>query len=229
MRYLAVGDIHGCCRALVNLAAFVPFESDDVVITLGDYVDRGPQSRDVLDWLIAFRASHHLIALRGNHDVMMVQARDNPLDMPFWLGFGGMETLVSYGRDGEPATLLDVPAAHWDFLENACVRYHEIDTHFFVHANAEPNAPLAQQADRILYWQRFGHPAPHPSGKVMVCGHTAQANGWPLHAGHAVCLDTKVYETGWLTCLDVATGVFWQANEDGQARLGDLADLPISV
>ena len=77
MRNLAVGDIHGCIKALTTLAAFVPFQREDLVITLGDYVNRGPDTCAVLDWLINYRKQGQLITLRGNHEIMMLQARDN--------------------------------------------------------------------------------------------------------------------------------------------------------
>jgi Calcineurin-like phosphoesterase len=229
VRHLAVGDIHGCYRALVNLAAFVPFEPDDVVITLGDYVDRGPQSRDVLDWLIAFRQANQLVALRGNHDIIMMDACSAPWFMGNWFAMGGDATLRSYAKGEEEPAPEDVPVSHLRFLDEVCKPYFETATHFFVHANVNPKLPLNKQEETDLYWRKFDNPKPHVSGKTMICGHTAQASGWPLNAGHAVCLDTKVYATGWLTCLDVASGVFWQANEDGQTRQGDLADLPISA
>ena len=69
MRYLAVGDIHGCFTALTSLAAYVPFRDDDLLITLGDYVNRGPDSCAVLDWLIRRQRHGKLVPLRGNHEV----------------------------------------------------------------------------------------------------------------------------------------------------------------
>src|SRR5260370_27821692 len=77
VRYLAVGDIHGCFQALTALAASVPFQPEDVIITLGDYVNRGPNSCAVLDWLIAYQRRGKLVALRGNHELMMLQARES--------------------------------------------------------------------------------------------------------------------------------------------------------
>src|SRR5262249_22446677 len=77
MRHLAIGDVHGCLTALRRLAEFVPFDpGEDVLVTLGDYVDRGPDSRGVLDWLIAYKGKGKLVPLRGNHEVMMLAARD---------------------------------------------------------------------------------------------------------------------------------------------------------
>ena len=77
MRYLAVGDIHGCFTALSTLAAFVPFKHEDVVVTLGDYVNRGPNSRAVLEWLIDYQRGGKLVPLRGNHELMMRLAFNN--------------------------------------------------------------------------------------------------------------------------------------------------------
>lgn len=85
MRHLAVGDIHGCLKSLRTLAEFVPFKPDDVLITLGDYVDRGPDSRGVLDWLIDYQQRGNLIPLRGNHEVMMLDAREDDTALREWL------------------------------------------------------------------------------------------------------------------------------------------------
>jgi serine/threonine protein phosphatase 1 len=77
MRYLAIGDIHGCFTALRTLAEFVPIGPEDRLITLGDYVDRGPDSAAVIDWLIHREEQGGLVAIRGNHEVMMMLARRN--------------------------------------------------------------------------------------------------------------------------------------------------------
>jgi serine/threonine protein phosphatase 1 len=220
VRYLAVGDIHGCFRALTALADYVPFSPDDVLITLGDYVDRGPDSYAVLDWLIARLGRGQLVPLRGNHDLMMLSARDSDAAFKEWLHNGGDTTLASYSPFGDAGRLADVPDEHWHFLEHETRAWFETDTHFFVHANAYPDLPLEDQPDFMLYWEQVRDQPPHRSGKVMVCGHTAQKSGLPLDLGHAVCIDTRVYgDGGWLTCLDVATGRFWQANESGETRV----------
>jgi serine/threonine protein phosphatase 1 len=216
MRYLAVGDIHGCFRALKTLADFVPFGADDVLITLGDYVDRGPDSYAVLDWLLAWKQRGRLVALRGNHEVMMLQARQSEDDLHSWLGVGGDATLASYSPLGDAGRLLDVPNSHWQFLEEDLCPWFETDTHFFVHANAYPDCSLAEQPDFMLYWESFDKPRPHESGKIMVCGHTPQKSGEPRNIGHAVCIDTWAYGRGWLTCLDVGSGTYWQANQRGE-------------
>ena len=82
----AIGDIHGCYRALTTLVESMPFETDDRLITLGDYVDRGLQSREVIDWLIERQSSGRLTAaLQGNHDRMMLAARNLSGEVDVWL------------------------------------------------------------------------------------------------------------------------------------------------
>jgi serine/threonine protein phosphatase 1 len=221
---LAVGDIHGCYRALITLAAFVPFESDDCLVTLGDYVDRGPDSCAVLDWLIAWQKRGRLVPLRGNHEIMMLLAREGEEPLRGWLNCGGDAALASYSPFEDGGRLVDVPDAHWQFLEEQLRGWYETPTHFFVHANAYSGLPLPEQPDLMLYWEKFNDPPPHESGKIMVCGHTPQPSGIPRNIGHAVCIDTWVYRKGWLTCLDVDSGKYWQANQRGETRSGQLPE-----
>jgi serine/threonine protein phosphatase 1 len=218
MRYLAVGDIHGCFKALTTLAAFVPFQPEDWLITLGDYVNRGPNSCAVLDWLISRKQRGNLVALRGNHELMMLQARESEEGFQRWLDYGGAATLASYSPFGDAGRLVDIPEEHWRFLEDETRGWFETATHFFVHANAYPDCPLDEQPDFMLYWEKFADPPAHESGKIMVCGHTSQKSGLPRSVGHAVCIDTWAYGKGWLTCLDVGSGKYWQANEQGETR-----------
>ena len=217
MRTLAIGDIHGCLDALNLLLQRVDLRAEDRVIALGDYVDRGPDSRGVMDKLIQLHETGQLVALRGNHDAMMLDARKS-YGRGLWLGVGGRETLQSYGvACPETFTIGDVPDRHWRFLEEELIDWYEIDTHFFVHAGVYHDIPLNEQPEDVLLWEKLRDPLPHVSGKIMVCGHTKQNSGVPLNLGHAVCIDTGVYEAdGWLTCLDVRTGQYWQANQRGQ-------------
>lgn len=218
MRTLAIGDIHGCAGALDALLDEVKLQPDDTLVTLGDYVGRGPDSRGVLDRLLALRGRCRLVCLRGNHDQMMLDARRDPRARAEWLQVGGAETLDSYG-----GSLAAVPAAHWDFLKSRCVDCWETETHFFVHGNASPNVPLAKQPRSVLYWERFDRARPHQSGKIMVCGHTSQKDGLPRNLGYAVCIDTWPLGA-WLSCLDVGSGIVWQADFDGDRRQWQIAD-----
>jgi len=241
MRTLAIGDIHGCLTALERLLAEVRPQADDLVVTLGDYVDRGPDSRGVIERLLQLGTECQLVALRGNHDFMMLEARrarldadnwrrdpirltdptyhpraDVPSEEKEWLACGGRQTLVSYSQGG---TLRDVPEEHWHFLEQTCVDWYETATHLFVHANAYPDMPLADQPEYMLHWEKMLAPRQHVSGKILICGHTSQRSGLPRNWGHTVCIDTWVYgAAGWLTCLDVDTGQYWQANQSGETN-----------
>ncbi len=225
-RTLAIGDIHGCYDALRTLVEFVGVTDDDLIVTLGDYVDRGPDSKQVLELLMLRESNGLLIPLRGNHDEMMCAARHDRFQIFPWTAVGGAETIESYLRDSKASGFDAVPDSHWDFLENRCLPYHETETHIFVHAGVDPDLPMEEQEEETLYWRRFADDGPHCSGKVVICGHTAQDSGRPLNFGHSVCIDTWVYGDGWLTCLDVATGDYWQARQfSSETRSGNLADL----
>ena len=224
MRILAIGDIHGCSRAFVVLLDAVQPQRDDLIITLGDYVDRGPDPAGVIERLLRLKKTHRLVSLRGNHELMLLAKRGDKAGAGRPLLSGG-QGLGAYSIPTGDGNLVEVPVpdSHWDFLEGDCVNYFETDRYFVVHANADPDVALADQPDYMLFWVPFYKPAPHRSGKVMVCGHTGQLSGVPANLGHAVCIDTRAYGGGWLTCLDVETGEYWQANQAGQCRKGRLS------
>jgi serine/threonine protein phosphatase 1 len=221
MRTLVIGDIHGCLTALDALLAAVAPQADDRIVALGDYVDRGPNSRGVIERLLELGRQHKLVSLRGNHEWMMLEAREGDFD--FWWSFGGQETLESYRVFGREDWAEKIPYEHWRFIERTCVDYYETETHVFTHAGLNPHVPLAEQDNYSLCWQKLDPFAPpHVSGKTVICGHTAQPSGQPRNLGHTVCIDTWVYGEGWLTCLEVETGRYWQADEQGQRREGKL-------
>jgi len=200
------------------LADVVSIRPDDLIVTLGDYVDRGPNSAAVLDWLIAKSKANTLVALRGNHEIMMLRARDDESQIREWLANGGDTTLSSYSPLGDPGRLIDVHDEHWDFLANRCRDWYETDSHILVHANAYADMSLDEQPEFMLFWEQFDNPPRHQSGKIMVCGHTPQKSGRPKNLEHAICIDTWAHGKGWLTCLDTATGRYWQANQRGEQR-----------
>ena len=223
MRTLAIGDIHGCLRALDALLEVVSPQPDDVLVTLGDYVDRGPDVKGALDRLLALSRRCRHVPLIGNHDLLMLAARNNPEKYLDWFQVGGKETLHSYGADLHWDLFVNaVPLEHWRFLEESCLRYHETSTHFFVHANVYPDMPLDEQPEYMLCWEKLdpANSRPHDSGKIMICGHTAQKAGRPLALEHAICIDTWAFGGGWLTCLDVEKSAYWQANQKGETRIG---------
>ena len=221
-RTLAIGDVHGCLTALDTLLGFVQPQPADRLVFLGDYVDRGPDSKGVLDRLLELKRMAEVVCLRGNHEIMMLGARQGRDDYRFWLACGGLEAMQSYAGPDGVMTLDDIPEAHWHFVRHGCKDWHETETHVFVHANLHPDKPLDEQGTDWLHWQaliRDRH-KPHQSGKTMVCGHSEQRDGMPLRVLGAVCIDTWAYGDGWLTCLDVESGEYWQANELGQTRAG---------
>jgi serine/threonine protein phosphatase 1 len=212
-RTIAIGDIHGCSRALDRLLADVDPRPVDTVVTLGDYVDRGPDSKGVLDRLIDLSGRTKLIPLRGNHELMLLEAHKLGEDRYLWLECGGQATLDSYG-----GTFDDISADHKEFIRSMCVDWFECATHFFVHANAQPDMPLDAQPESELFWQPFFDRGPHENGKIMVCGHTQQRSGVPLNVGHAICLDTWAYGDGFLSALDICSGRVWQSSQRGERR-----------
>jgi serine/threonine protein phosphatase 1 len=222
MRTVAIGDIHGCALAFRALLDAVAPGPDDRVVTLGDYVDRGPDSRSVLNRLIRLEEECRLVAILGNHDEMLLQASRGHYSS-IYLGMGGLATLTSYGGSG-PNDIALIPHEHIAFLER-CVDSFEIDTHIFVHASYVSHLPMCQQPVLALRWEslRDEVPAPHHSGKVVIAGHTSQRNGEILDLGHIKCIDTCCYGGGWLTALNVRSGQIWQTNQAGELRTGQLS------
>jgi serine/threonine protein phosphatase 1 len=205
-RTIAIGDIHGCATAFRALLKAVDPKSDDLVVTLGDYVDRGPDSRSVMELMLELAGCCRLVPLLGNHDEMLLEARSSDATRQFWLECGGRATLASYGA------LESIPAEHLKFLAE-CPSYFETDTHFFVHGNYDPELPLDQQTGHVLRWLslRQSVPGPHVCGKIAVVGHTPQKT--ILNLGHLIGIDTGCCYGGLLTALDVGSGHVWQQAE----------------
>jgi serine/threonine protein phosphatase 1 len=155
------------------------------------------------------------LPLRGNHEEMLLAAREGRSDLQYWLKFGGRDTLASYGLGEEPKR---IPADHVRFIQS-CRDYFESIRHFYVHAYYEPHLPLYQQNWNALRWASLPPiPEPHCSGKIAIVGHTPQKTGEILDLGFLKCIDTFCHRGGWLTALEVNTRQVWQANEAGQLR-----------
>lgn len=213
-RTIAIGDIHGCSAALRALVAAIEPKPNDTLVALGDYVDRGPDSRGVLDQLLALEKRCRLVPLLGNHEIMLLDALTNPTVVEPWKECGGKETLASYG-----GKLSNVPDEHWNFIRR-CRRFYETANHFFVHANYDADLPLDEQPDYLLFWEHLmlHTPRPHDNGKIAIVGHTSQRLGNVLDGGHVICIDTFCHGGGWLTALDVDRGTIWQADQRGRLR-----------
>ena len=216
-RTIAIGDVHGCAVALSALLERLRPTPRDTIVLLGDYVDRGPDSRAVLERLVALARQCTVVPILGNHEEMLLASRCDTDALQGWLRCGGVATLDSYGHGTHPQSL---PADHLAFLES-CLPYFETDGHVFVHANYEPDLPLAQQSPLMLRWCSLRDSMPqrrHISGKTVVLGHTPQENGDVLDRDFFVCIDTYCYGGGWLSAMDVDRKTVWQANNAGQIR-----------
>jgi serine/threonine protein phosphatase 1 len=215
-RTIAIGDIHGCATALAALLQAVAPTGSDTIVLLGDYVDRGLNSAEVLEMLVELVSRCHVVPLIGNHEIMMVNALQNKREVEVWCCNGGLPTIHSYG-----GRLQNIPAHHITFL-NHCVRYYETESHFFVHASYIPNLPLERQPGEALFWTHIldQPPGPHLSGKKAIIGHTPQEDFEIRDFGHGAIIDTFCVGGGWLTALDIESEQVWQTDNFGTLRTG---------
>lgn len=209
-RTFAIGDIHGCRTALAVLSQSLELQPDDRVILLGDIVDRGPDSRGVIEDLLDLQNVCQMVFIRGNHEEMMLDALDSRDQFDCWMMVGGQEAMESYHND-----VKNIPPQHREFVQSSC-DYYETPTEIFVHANLEPGIALQKQTPQWLRWQHLtGWEYPHESGKRVICGHTVQREGIPFSQNGWVCLDTGAYRGNPLTCLEVETNIVHRADEEG--------------
>ncbi len=215
-RLIAIGDVHGCVHALdVVLDAIEP-AADDRLVFLGDLIDQGKESREVLERIIRLKRECQVVLIRGNHEEMMYAAWASEGALRYWENCGGVTTLNSYRFGG---TLADVSAEHWALLDT-CVPYFETDDFIFTHANYLADLAMDEQPEYTLRWALFDPPKeqPHFSGKTVVVGHTEQKNSEVLDLGFAICIDTACWKYGWLTALDAQARDVWQASRWGVLR-----------
>lgn len=232
----AIGDIHGFSLAFSRLLDTIQPEHDDMIVTLGDYIDRGPDSRGVLDRVIRLKKECQLKTLRGNHEQMLLDllarekngtlytpiwksffSKKQELQLKDWLDLGGRQTLQSYG----PLTtrISQIPQEHLDFMASTEL-YFETADFLFMHAAYVAELEMAAQPQEMLLYHRLrvSVPGPHISGKKAYVGHSAQKSGEILDCGHLVCIDTRLYGGGWLTAVEVQTGETLQVDAGGRFR-----------
>lgn len=212
-----VGDIHGradCLEEIFERIDRDPSRGDfdrTLEIYLGDYVDRGPDSKKVISLLIERVQSGAVLPLLGNHEAILMEALQDVNVVHGWRTMGGLETMMSYGADvrlplseahieAMHEQWLDVfPDSHREFLSNLMVTAQEGD-YFFVHAGVKPGTALPDQAKQDLIWIRDEFLESHRwHGKVIVHGHTPVER--PEFLPHRINIDTGAYLTGNLTCL----------------------------
>ncbi|MFM7114913.1 MAG: metallophosphoesterase, partial [Planctomycetota bacterium] len=149
-RTFVVGDIHGCSTALEAVLCASGFAGNDILITLGDMIDRGPNTRGVLDFLMRLLGERRLIPIRGNHEVMMQHALDSGRDSQ-WFASGGLQTLESFGLASNKAWRSCLPMDYRSFIVHDCVDYWEDERFIFTHAGLEAGLGLADQPHSTLF------------------------------------------------------------------------------
>lgn len=215
-RIYAVGDIHGRADLLARMAELIEADCRSRpiggagTVFLGDYVDRGPDSRGVIGRLAAGDFPTPIVALRGNHESLFLQFMQGPVDIPYYDQLGGAATLGSYSIDLHRFARLDaearddllraaIPAEHLAFVETTRLSLVAGD-YFFCHAGVRPGVPLAAQSEEDLMWIRAEFLSSAADfGKVVVHGHTPVRT--PEVRPNRINVDTKAFASGILTAV----------------------------
>lgn len=217
--FIAIGDVHGRADLLFALDPLIEAEASGLpVVFLGDYVDRGEQSREVLEMLMAVTQAdpQRITCLMGNHERMMLDVLDEPeTHTARWLRNGGLQTLASFGVQPPQGAqtnldaLFDMRAALAEAMGPAMIDWlrarpltWQSGNVWAVHAGADPAQPMAAQAEQVLLW---GHPGfrrqPRTDGQWVIHGHTIVDT--PQAAAGRIAIDTGAYATGHLTAAIV--------------------------
>lgn len=211
-----IGDIHGCSDELACLLEELPLEPSDRLVFLGDYIDRGPDSKGVISYLAEWqrKGEQEMIFLKGNHEDMFLSY----LGLPgrygeMFLFNGGGATLASYGvspRDATPESILSaIPAAHLRFFQGLRT-YYLAESYLCVHAGIHPSRPLNQQIEEELLWIRDEFIlSPHSLPYTVLFGHTPQ-RAVLFHLPYKIGLDTGLVYGNDLSCLEVTEKVLYQ-------------------
>lgn len=214
-RTYAIPDLHGRWDLLEIALGEIEAEAPGTIVFLGDYIDRGPQSREIVECLIdGPRPGWRWIVLKGNHEDMLVRTLIGEAGPKRWVDNGGDATLRSYGHpEGGEYQPGFVPVSHIAFLQSLPLRHRDLHR-FYVHAGVDPNLPLDAQDEHTMLWSRYpedyteGH-----SGFHVVHGHQPYADG-PLCFSGRTDLDTMAYATSRLV-----VGVFDDAVPGGPVDL----------
>jgi len=217
LRIFAVGDVHGRLDLLEKLLDLIaqdlhakpPLEA--TIVFLGDYIDRGPDSAGVVSLLAQGELPAPAVALRGNHEAVLLQFLEDPEILREWRHWGGLETLASYGVDARVAlrdrTFEPAREALWRALPREHLAFYletrlsfESGDYFFCHAGVRPGLPLHRQDEHDLLWIRDDfNTFEGPHEKVIVHGHTPVEA--PLDLPNRIAVDTGAYASGVLSCV----------------------------
>jgi len=207
-KLFAIGDVHGCSEELRALIRQLPLDQDATLIFLGDYVDRGPDSKGVIDTVLDLSELYNVIALKGNHEWLLEQFLAKPGSPTASGNFilnGGSATLASYSTNGAEYS---IPSAHREFLSGLKL-FHETATHFFVHAGIPPTYDFQSSIDektahQFLWIRNVFLDSRVQWPKVVVHGHTPVPQ--PELLPNRINLDTGCVFGRRLTAMDIATG-----------------------
>jgi serine/threonine protein phosphatase 1 len=217
LRIYAVGDIHGRLDLLNRLLSKIEIDmavrpaKRPVFVFLGDYIDRGPSSRETIDRLIEHSETHECVFLKGNHEALAMKCLSDRSLFDRWLRLGGMETLMSYGLSSETLTrrvqIVEMQSAFHSAMPQEHFRFFRdmqssfvCGDFFFAHAGVRPNVELSRQKESDLLWIRDEFLSSNDDfGKVIVHGHTPTDE--IEVKSNRINIDTGAFATGRLTCL----------------------------
>lgn len=205
MKIFAIGDIHGKVHKLRNLVDKLSLDNESTLIFLGDYIDRGKHSFEVIEYLLYLDRRYNCIFLKGNHEDMFMDFMSG-INETIFIQNGGRETIESYekhGYDINPHTdYMDryIPGVHIKFYQSL-KNYYQTDDYIFIHAGLLDNLPLEKQPVETLLWERYSFiNSDFDWGKKVIFGHTPNKEIFIMH--NKICIDTGAYyEDGKLTCV----------------------------
>jgi serine/threonine protein phosphatase 1 len=221
----AIGDVHGeltKLKTLLGLCLDAAQGEAARFIFLGDYIDRGPQSKEVVDTVIDFTktARGEVICLLGNHEALALAALPGGLPETRWFAFGGMATIHSY----RVSAARELPSEHLDWFRSLPSMYDD-GRRLFVHAGIDPERPLTEQVDKALLWIREPFlSGTRDYGRLIVHGHTPLFSGKPALYPNRLDIDTGAAYGGPLTAAvfdsdEVAPIEFLQALDGASRRI----------
>lgn len=206
----AIGDIHGCMDKLNALMKKIDINfHSDLLIFLGDYIDRGPCSYEVVSYLIDLKNQHeNIIFLKGNHEEMLENYIAG-VDRFAYLSNGGRQTIDSYIKHGYKQGKDFIPKDHMDFFKNLDL-FYQTDNYIFVHAGLREKKVLEDQSQDDLLWirQKFIK-SKYDFGKRIIFGHTPLAS--PLVQSNKIGIDTGAVYGNNLTCVKLPELIFYHA------------------
>lgn len=210
-RHFAIGDIHGCFGLLEDLWGKLDFQPEnDTLVFIGDYIDRGPHSREVVDFVLDLQSRFKVVCLLGNHERMLLSYHLHNSGREMFLMNGGANTIASYGlKDTAAGKRINVPSSHLDFFRKL-LNYYETEDYIFVHAGLKPGVPLQKQDPEGMIWIRQEFlSSDYDFGKTVVFGHTPLPR--PLLKPGRIGIDTGAVYGGKLTCVKLPDEIFYQA------------------